>query len=238
MRSVEPIDPLADQTDSARETRADDETFLRAGNPFPLGTPAHQAYRGFLLRVSQAPEYRALVLQLMLEDRAHAEAPDFTQQLIAELVDSGIKRLNDADLKRYHEGTFSLLLSADDKACGQIARAGVANPMQAYAALATLPRHLLDEWFAVRYRAVLASLRGEHPASLDPDHQALAMHAAFLQLQGNLRSADYVRVVAVLSDQDSASDTEVCSAVRHFYSAVTALPADLRTWAYRTLVPE
>ena len=175
------------------------------------------AYRQAMAdRIAATPELRDWVLS----HNVTREGPMLTQR--------GLRRLDDATLRRRLELMSKMLALGDVHRCAAMER-GKASEDDTFTMLEKLPPADRDEFNEIIFRAVQADIKGTAPVRWISRQRRLAF---VRELRAGLaKKPDGDKLLATLGHEAAATEADVCALSRATYSSVSAMPDPLRITA-------
>ncbi len=220
--------PPATNTASAPEDDTEDD------NPFPENVPAHDAYDGFMEKLSADPKFKALLAADTTAGKSD-KAPDDGYERGFGLAQNGLPRLSDALLEKRLALMSKLVDGMPDADCQALSRPTVASADRQRMLDAAIGR--FDEadataWFDVSLAAAQAVLADTPVVEADRARVTAALEKVLLQLP----EADRRGFLDATRAPASATPAQTCQAMRTMYRASMRLEAPYRAAIARGLV--
>jgi len=231
--------PSREEFDHVVSLQLQDESFLARQNPFLPGTEAHLFARDFTVTLWSTPQFRAFMYRKLVENHGRIDDSSLlVYALTKDLVQDGLRRLDDQELEQYFKLLYVMMLVAGEKDCARLGMGGAGQDAAVLSTLATMPRKSLDRYFKISYRAVVASLDGEREGAteIDPTTQRLITNALIKGMAQKVRGSDIERLGSVLETPSLASEKDLCWYSRLSYDVALSLPPDIRRWTLRWIM--
>ena len=198
----------------------------------PVEDPRDRLDRAFVARLTANRDFQrwslALNLQMMAQGYGPKRREEESQNETAAAVSRGMRRLDNAALVVRLRALSETLESIDtDTECSRVAsKDDPAADMRAHLSYASL-----NDWYQLRYQALLAELaqRPSAAAQLSAQDRAEILKAVLASLPRDSRK----RFLAASSDLNAASDKDVCWVTRSMLRQALKLPPRLRNSAAR-----
>ena len=189
-------------------------TFLGRRDRARGSRDAHSAAQAMADRMAAIPEFRAWVLT----HDVTRDGPQVSQR--------GLRRLDDATLKRRVELMAKILTAGDVRRCAAMER-GRASIDDTAAMLDKLTPADRDQFNEIVFRAAEADIKGTTP----PRWISLQRRTAFYgELRARLaKRPDGAKLLATLDHYAAANDADICALARATDDTVNAMPDPLRS---------
>ncbi|TAJ99319.1 MAG: hypothetical protein EPO36_12405 [Chloroflexota bacterium] len=144
---------------------------------------------------------------------------------VAALVQAGFARLDDARLARHLDLLVTAIFRAKEATCASFGRSSLGGTAVDEAVVLDLVNALetadLEEWYRLSVDAIAAEMAGEPPARTVSDAE---VELALQPVYESWTVAEQEVVAVVIANLATASDADVCRAVRLAYDGTNLVP--------------
>ena len=189
-------------------------------NPFPTQSRAHLPFEEFVKKLAAIPTITTRFRQ--------AASPTEATGIGFEISQSGLKRLDDAQLAKWMELNVKLVEFLDERTCATLARADPtaarAQSAKILPAIEKLSSTDIRAYFDLTLNSVTAELNGTPPPDFSKDKAERAMR----KLVKKFSPEEQALLLRVSLYPSTASDSSACWIVKTVFAEIMDLPAEDR----------
>lgn len=200
---------------------------IETANFYPAGSPAHDAYAGFLRDLYEHPEYQRAM--------RGATTPLAVHRLTHQFAMEGLGRLEDAQLEEYMALRREVWERAPVELCAAYTRGDprADNIQQTAIALGGLSREQVERYFELEALAAKAEMTDSQPKIKLEEGAAAAAGSMFYSV---MTPDERERFLAAMEDIEEVPDDEACWAGRLYNEMPFRSEGNARASVLRLLV--